>query len=132
MIFIDASAMCAILLGEPEGAALAQKLATSGSTVTSAVACYETTVAVARDAGGDVASARQSVAEFLGFNAIDIVPIGDAEREVALDAFDRYGKGRHPARLNMGDCFAYACARAHGAALLFKGNDFTLTDITVA
>jgi ribonuclease VapC len=45
---------------------------------------------------------------------------------------ERFGKGRHPARLNMGDCFAYACARAHGVPLLFKGDDFGLTDIEVA
>ena len=52
-----------------------------------------------------------------------------AEFELAIEAYARFGKGRHPAALNMGDCHAYACARAHGAALLFKGNDFLKTDI---
>ena len=51
---------------------------------------------------------------------------------IALQAYAQFGKGRHPAALNMGDCFAYACARAHGAALLFKGEDFSRTDVLVA
>ena len=50
----------------------------------------------------------------------------------ALSAFERYGRGRHPAALNMGDCFAYACARQLDIPLLFKGDDFPLTDITIA
>lgn len=51
---------------------------------------------------------------------------------IALEAHARFGKGRHPAALNMGDCFAYALAKAHGAALLFKGDDFVKTDIALA
>ena len=58
-----------------------------------------------------------------------VVAVGDAECRLALDAYARFGKGRHPARLNMGDCFAYACARSHGVPLLYKGDDFALTDI---
>jgi len=48
---------------------------------------------------------------------------------LALEAYDRFGKNRHPANLNFGDCFAYACARHYGVPLLYKGNDFTKTDI---
>lgn len=48
---------------------------------------------------------------------------------IATAAYDRYGKGRHPARLNMGDCFAYACAKTHDARLLYKGDDFSKTDL---
>ena len=51
---------------------------------------------------------------------------------IALAAFDRYGNGRHPARLNFGDCFAYACARHLGEPLMFKGADFPQTDIEAA
>jgi ribonuclease VapC len=53
-------------------------------------------------------------------------------RTTALDAFERFGKGRHPAALNLGDCFAYACARLAGAPLLYKGDDFPQTDIETA
>lgn len=55
--------------------------------------------------------------------------MGEREYDFAIDAYARYGKGRHPAALNMGDCHAYACAKAHGARLLFKGDDFSRTDI---
>jgi ribonuclease VapC len=47
---------------------------------------------------------------------------------LAVDCFQRYGKGRHPARLNLGDCLSYACAKAHGAKLVYKGDDFAQTD----
>lgn len=55
-----------------------------------------------------------------------------AVRHIAIDAFDRYGKSRHPAALNFGDCFAYACARHAGVPLLYKGDDFPQTDIETA
>ncbi|HEY3696112.1 type II toxin-antitoxin system VapC family toxin [Phenylobacterium sp.] len=131
-MFIDASALCAILLEEPDAERHAGKMANAPSLLTSHVALFETVLALARVYGGDMRAARQDVADFLQLSKINVVGIGEAERELALDAFERYGKGRHPARLNMGDCFAYACARTHGAPLLFKGDDFSRTDIAVA
>ena len=68
----------------------------------------------------------------LAFAGIRTIEIGPAEALAALDAYARFGKGRHPARLNMGDCFAYACARIHNAPLLFKGEDFARTDVVGA
>jgi ribonuclease VapC len=64
------------------------------------------------------------------FEALDfrLAPIGERELALAMDAYARFGKGRHPAKLNMGDCCAYACAQANDALLLFKGSDFTKTD----
>jgi ribonuclease VapC len=61
-----------------------------------------------------------------------MVPIGGREFDLAADAHARFGKGRHPAKLNMGDCYAYACARANHARLPFKGADFVKTDIEPA
>jgi ribonuclease VapC len=61
-----------------------------------------------------------------------MVPIGGLEFDLAADAYARFGKGRHPAKLNMGDCYAYACAKANQARLLFKGGDFVKTDIEPA
>lgn len=58
--------------------------------------------------------------------------IGPAEQALATEAFERFGKLRHPAALNMGDCFAYACARSHEVPLLFKGDDFSRRDIESA
>jgi ribonuclease VapC len=61
---------------------------------------------------------------------IEVMPLTDEVGRIALDAFDRYGKGRrHPAQLNMGDCFAYACAKFRGVPLLYKGSDFSRTDL---
>jgi ribonuclease VapC len=74
-------------------------------------------------------AARQRVKLFLDELGFEVVSIESREFALATAAYARYGKGRNPAKLNMGDCFAYACAKAHGAALLFKGDDFVLTDI---
>jgi ribonuclease VapC len=77
-----------------------------------------------------VAEAREDVMEFLGMAGIRVVAIDQADADTALDAFSRYGKGRgHPAQLNLGDCFAYAVTRNRGVPLLFKGDDFSKTDI---
>lgn len=129
-MFIDASAICAILLNEPEADTLIAKLERAASPMTSALALFEATLAIARVSPGGPAAARIDIARFLGQAGVSIIDIGPAEYEAALGAFERYGKGRHPARLNLGDCFAYACARTRSVALLFKGGDFSQTDIT--
>lgn len=131
-MFVDASVLVAILAGEPDGLALAERIRGAGSAVTSPVAVFETVLGVARISNGDVVAARRLVDAFLRRAGIGVMDIGDAEGARALDAFDRFGKGRHPARLNMGDCFAYACARTQGVPLLFKGDDFAQTDIAIA
>jgi ribonuclease VapC len=69
---------------------------------------------------------------FLAGLQVETVSITPDIGRLAIDAFARYGRGNHPARLNMGDCFAYACARSLGVPLLFKGADFSQTDIAVA
>ncbi|CAN5295645.1 hypothetical protein BH09PSE1_BH09PSE1_29370 [soil metagenome] len=61
-----------------------------------------------------------------------MMSIGASEHRLALEAFDRFGKGRHPAALNMGDCFAYACAKSLAVPLLYKGDDFAQTDVEAA
>ena len=74
--------------------------------------------------------ARAEVAEFLERAGIDVVPIDRVAGDIAIDAHARYGKGSgHPARLNLGDCFAYAMAKQHGVPLLYKGADFSQTDL---
>ena len=131
-MFVDASALCAVLLGEEDGLAYAERIRAAPRRMTSPVAVFEVTLAVARMMAGDVATARRDVEAFLALADVEMVAIESAELARALDAFDRFGKGQHPARLNMGDCFSYACAKTHGAALLFKGDDFGRTDIAIA
>jgi ribonuclease VapC len=69
------------------------------------------------------------ISAFVAARGIAIVPIGERESAFALDAHRRFGKGRHPAGVNFGDCFAYACAKTNNARLLYKGDDFTHTDL---
>ncbi len=131
-MFIDASALTAMVAGEPEAAEFLARLEKSSRRVTSPVAVWETTVAVARALNFSVENSHAAVARFLKVIGIESLPIPPEVAALALAAFDRYGKGRHPARLNMGDCFAYACARHFGQPLLYKGDDFALTDIETA
>lgn len=70
--------------------------------------------------------------EFCVRGSVETVPFGPEHVALAFDAFRRFGKGRHPAGLNFGDCFSYALAKATGEPLLFKGDDFTRTDVTAA
>lgn len=132
MMFVDASAMVAIMIGEPDAPDLLRRLDAAGRRITSPLATYELTVALARAKDRPLGQVRIVVKEFLARSEIEVIEIGPTEGDLALDAFERYGKGRHPARLNMGDCFAYACARTHGVPLLFKGDDFSQTDILIA
>ena len=127
-MFVDASALVAVLLHEPERAKFEAKL-TSGAVLTSAVAVWEASRAVAKAQGTTPVEAREVVRGYLDLLDCRTIPIAEAEESAAVDAASRFGKGRHPAQLNLGDCFSYACARMLGVPLLFKGDDFTLTDI---
>lgn len=132
MIFIDASAMVAILAEEPGAAHLIRRLDEAKSPITSPVAVFETATALSRKLSQSHSTSQSQVERFLETAGIRVVPIMPGDGERALAAHARFGKGRHPARLNLGDCFAYACAKAHGARLLFVGDDFPQTDIAPA
>ncbi|MEE7493002.1 type II toxin-antitoxin system VapC family toxin [Methylobacterium oryzae] len=131
-MFVDASALVAILTAEAERSTLLSRLDGAVDPLTSGLAVFETAIAVARKTAMSVADAEAQVAEFIRVVGLRIVPIAEAETALALAAHARYGKGRHPARLNLGDCFAYACARVHGVPLLYVGDDFPQTDIRSA
>jgi ribonuclease VapC len=132
-MFVDASAIVAILTGEPEADALTDALESAGRPLTSAVAVFEAVLGLRRKRHASVTEARADVREFLEVAGIRTVSLGPEDADAALVAFARYGKGRgHPAQLNMGDCFAYAAAKNNGASLLFKGDDFSKTDIESA
>ena len=124
--------MIAIIVREEDGPALATRLAAARRVHSSPIAIYETVLAVARIRNTGTAGARRIVDRFLSAARADIVPITADIGRGAIETLERYGRGRHPARLNMGDCFAYACAQALNVPLLFKGDDFSRTDIAVA
>lgn len=132
-MFVDASAIVAILTGEPEADTLADALEAARLPITSPIAVFEAVLGICRKRHASVAEARDDVRDFLETAGIRTVSITGREADTALDAFSRYGKGRgHPAQLNMGDCFAYAAAKNYRASLLFKGDDFTKTDVKAA
>ena len=130
IVFVDASALAAIVRGEPDHLGLRTALDGFNTRLTSGLAVWETARAVQGGITEDMRAALLEVERFCLALEIDIVPIGAAEAAEAVSAHVRYGKGTgHPARLNMGDCFAYACARTNGAKLLYKGDDFGQTDL---
>ncbi|UAL11362.1 type II toxin-antitoxin system VapC family toxin [Caulobacter segnis] len=131
-MFVDASAWTAIILKEPERERLRTTLADAEVVLTSSIATWETIRAVVRETKDTVKDASIRLAALQANIGARVVEIGVVEGQLALEAHARFGKGVHPARLNMGDCFAYACAKVHGVPLLYKGEDFALTDIEAA
>jgi ribonuclease VapC len=128
-MFVDASAIVAILNNEPEATMFADALDGGRSRVTSPISIFEATLGMCRITGLSVEESAAGVADFLQAANIDCVAIIQEDAQAALVAFARYGKGRgHPVQLNIGDCFAYAAARTRSMPLLYKGNDFTKTD----
>ena len=128
-MIVDASALVAIIQEEPDAELLIDRLEIDGRRSTHGISLFETVVAVARESRREPDVAERTVRRFLARADIAILAIGSREASAALDAFSRYGKGRHPAKLNMGDCFSYACAKVRGVPLLYKGDDFAKTDL---
>lgn len=123
---IDSSAVVAILLEEPEASVFAKAIAADTVRLMSAVSAFEAAIVVeARkgEAGG------REFDLLLHRTRIELVPFRAEHLELTRWAWRRFGKGRHSAGLNLGDCFSYALAKSLGEPLLFKGNDFSKTDI---
>lgn len=138
-MFVDASAMIAILTGEPEGEAFAVLLdkAEPESRVTSVIAAWEAIVGLYRKKRIPIAEAEARVREFAKQSGVQLVQIAPDEMTVALQAYDRYGRHRYPdaernRALNLADCFHYASAKARRIPILHKDIGFTLTDISSA
>lgn len=123
---IDSSAVIAVLFGESDAPSFIKALANPGRKCMSAITRLETSIVIEARKGEPGA---RSLAQLMAVSGIDVVAFDSGQAEIALDAWRRYGKGRHPASLNMGDCASYALATLMNEALLFKGNDFNLTDL---
>lgn len=125
---IDTSAIAAILFDEPDAAALEGKIADDPVRLMSAATFLEATIVIeARlgDPGG------REFDLWLHRAEVEILPVDAEQADMARRAWRRFGRGRHPAGLNDGDCFSYALAATHDEPLLFKGDDFTKTDVKV-
>ena len=126
---LDTSAVLAILFNEPEAAAIETAIEGDSVRLMSAASALEAAIVVeARygEPGG------RELDLLLHKARIDLVSFDSAQVELARHAYRRFGKGRHPAGLNFGDCFAYALSRRSGEPLLFTGDDFSRTDIAIA
>ncbi len=126
---VDSSALLAILQDEPERRAMIETLESADRRCLSVVNLVEASVVIETRRGPAAARLLDTLVERAG---IEVVGVDLEQGELARRAFARYGKGRHAAGLNFGDCFAYALARALGESLLFKGNDFSQTDLVPA
>lgn len=123
---IDSSALIAVLRREPEEREFRNAIKLASSRLLSASTRVETGI-VALGLAGEVGL--EQVDALLETLRVETVPLSADHARLAIDAFRHFGKGRHPAGLNFGDCFSYALARATGEPLLFKGDDFAQTDI---
>lgn len=129
MMVIDASALVAIMLKEPEKGTFLGKIIQAERALTGAVNALEASMVLHSRLG---ANGIKDLDAFMFEMYIDIADITADHLILARQAYLAYGKGYHPARLNLGDCFAYALAKSLDAPLLYKGTDFNLTDIATA
>ncbi len=126
---IDTSAILAILRDEPERRAFNEAIEAAESRLMSAASFVEASMVIETRRGYE---GLRDFDLFMAKAGIEIAPVDADQAHIARQAFRDFGKGRHPAGLNFGDCFSYALARATGLPLLFKGNDFARTDIEPA
>jgi ribonuclease VapC len=128
-MIIDTSAIVAILFDEDDAEIYAKAISEADSCRISAATFVETAIAVeaqTRNNGG------RQLDAFIRRAGITIEPVTEEQAHIARQAFTDFGKGRHPAGLNYGDCFSYALSKATGEPLLFKGKDFAKTDLSAA
>ncbi len=129
MLILDSSAILAVMLAEPGFDRILDRIGAAERVGIGAPTALEAAIVLSARWRLD---ARRLLLDFLREAEAEVVPFGVEHFEAALDAFLKYGKGRHPAALNFGDCLAYAVAEVAGLPLLFTGNDFAKTDIASA
>lgn len=126
---IDTSAILAILLGETEADTFAELIAVDPRRLTSAMSTLEAAIVLQTRKGPSGVMELDLMIHAAGLSVVSL----DAEQvRLARKAYETFGKGRHPAALNLGDCCSYALAKASGEPILFKGNDFAQTDLLSA
>ncbi len=128
-MILDSSAVVAVLFHEPGSDGLVDQITNCSAVGIGAPTLVETTIVCAHRLGRD---ARGLLARFLDEAALAVIPFSDAHASVATDAWLRFGRGRHPAALNYGDCLAYATAKVANQPLLCVGHDFPKTDLELA
>jgi len=129
-MFIDTSVIVAILSSEPDATELSNKIEAAAPCCTSALVILEAAMRLSTKLGVDPVEVEKRIGALMDEAGITLVPVGEKMVSLAVQAFADYGKGRgHPAQLNLADCLSYACAKALGVPLLYKGQDFARTDL---
>ena len=126
---IDSSALLAIIFEEPDASIYLSAILNSDNCLVSAASLVETSMVSSRLRSPDPIALLD---DLVNRTETIVAPVDHEQALLAREAFRRFGKGRHKAGLNFGDCFAYALAKQTGEPLLYKGSDFTLTDIVSA
>lgn len=129
MIVVDSSALIAILLSEPESRNFFNIISSEDEALISSATLVEAGIVMESRHG---IGGTQNLDALIAKLEVEIVSFTPEQAEIARIAFRTYGKGRHPAGLNICDCYAYALAKYYNAPLLFKGNDFSQTDVKIA
>jgi ribonuclease VapC len=127
-VVIDTSVLIALLGMEAEAARLAAAIEADATRLFSAASLVEAAIVIESRYGPDGGRELDLLVAKAG---LSVEPVTAQQAEIAREAWRRFGKGRHPASLNLGDCFSYALARVTGEPLLFKGTDFPQTDVAV-
>jgi ribonuclease VapC len=131
-MFVDTSAIVSVVLNEVTAREVEFLIESVQKVFASPVVRLETSVVLASKLGISVSDAEVIFEEFVKSSGIQIAPMSDEIGIIAVEAYNQFGKGRHPARLNLADCFSYAMAKSLDVPLLFVGNDFSKTDIKSA
>lgn len=128
-MIVDTSALVAVILGEPDAEAQLARMTSAETLALSAATLTEALIVVEARQGREAAT---DLVALLAELEAEIASLDEDQAELAASAWRRFGKGRHPAALNLGDAFSYALAAARGEPLLFKGRDFSATDVRQA
>ncbi|MBN9550329.1 MAG: type II toxin-antitoxin system VapC family toxin [Alphaproteobacteria bacterium] len=129
-MFIDTSVVVAILAGEEDAIEWSGRIEVASRRITSPLVVLEAAMRLSSMLAVQPAVAEAAIEAFLREAEVEVVPIESSDAKLATQAFSNYGKGRgHPAQLNLADCLSYASAKSRGMPLLYKGNDFSHTDL---
>lgn len=128
-MIVDTSALLSVILGEPDAEHFLSLMGGAVELGVSAATLVEAGIVAEAKGGREAADDLEALLSEL---ECTVVPLDHEQTAAALEAWRRFGKGRHPAALNFGDCLSYAAAKVAGRSLLFKGNDFTQTDVSAA
>ncbi len=132
-MFIDTSVIVALLAGEADAVDYSDRIERSFVKMTSGLVILEASMRLGTMLDVDPVAVERRIRDLLVTAEIDVVSIDSAIATEAVAAFAKFGKGRgHPAQLDLADCLSYACAKIHAVPLMFKGNDFSHTDIVRA